>query len=277
MTNDDEKNTVIDFLNRCVEYANDSIERKRKRGENESEINRWEAYRDFTAYASEEITKGDLDDWFNDNKTVSFDLSSEINSLDIEKMNHVERSRWLSAIISPRPLILVSTISSEGIPNLAPMSSVSVISNTPPLIGMSLSTNREGRPRDTLLNLKETGKATLAILPANSYSAEIVNITSKSIPRGESEWGDIEGVTPIFETVTAPKPAIAAIETTFVECHTLPLGAVSELVVLKVDSIIKPYSTNIEEIESIPILSQLSNEIFGGIQSTNWKYEINSD
>ena len=192
-------------------------------------------------------------------------------------MNHKERSRWLSAIISPRPLILVSTISKDGIPNLAPMSSVSVVSNSPPLLGMSLSTNRDGRPRDTLLNLKETGKATLAILPVNSKSFEIVNKTRKPIPRGESEWGEIEGLSDINEMVTAPKTAIAAIETTLLECYKLPMEAVAEWVVLKVDSIMKPTSINIDEIEEIPILTQISDDMLGGINSTSWKQKMESD
>ena len=272
----DEKDSIIKFLDRCVKYANDSIERKRERGENETEIKRWEAYRDFTAYASDEVSRGDLDDWFDENEK-KFDLNSDINSLEVDKMNHQERARWLSAIISPRPLILVSTISKDGIPNLAPMSSVSVVSNSPPLLGMSLSTNREGRPRDTLVNLKETGKATLAILPVNSKSFEMVNITRKPIPRSESEWGEIEGLNDISEMVTAPKAAIAAIETTLVECYKLPMDAVAEWVVLKVDSIIRPSSMNIDKMEEIPILSQISDNMLGGIHPTSWKQKMDSD
>tara|TARA_B100000902_G_scaffold245805_1_gene232701 strand:+ start:558 stop:1388 length:831 start_codon:yes stop_codon:yes gene_type:complete len=273
----DAKKSVIDFLNRCVAYANDSIERKKERGESDTEISRWEAYRDFTAYASDEISRGDLDDWFDENNSLKFDLSSGTESIEIEGMDHEERSRWLSAMVAPRPLILVSTMSAEGIPNLAPMSSVSVISNTPPLLGMSLSKNREGRPRDTLLNLKETGKATLAILPVNPKSVKIVEMTSKPLPRTISEWDQIESISSISETVTAPKNAIAAIETTLLESHELPLGAVAEWVILKVDSIIKPSSINLDQIEAISILSQISKESFGGISTTNWKQEIESD
>ncbi len=272
----DEKDSIIKFLDRCVAYANDSIERKRERGENENEIKRWEAYRDFTAYASDEVSRGDLDDWFDGNRK-KFDLNSDINSLEMDEMTHQERARWLSAIISPRPLILVSTISKEGVPNLAPMSSISVVSNTPPLFGMSLSTNREGRPRDTLLNLKETGKATLAILPVNSKSFEMVNMTRKPIPRSESEWGEIEALRDITEMATAPKAAIAAIETTLLECYKLPLDAVAEWVVLKVDSIIKPSSINIDEMEEIPILTQISDYMLGGIHPTSWKQKMESD
>ena len=192
-------------------------------------------------------------------------------------MNHQERARWLSAIISPRPLILISTISKDGIPNLAPMSSVSVVSNSPPLLGMSLSTNRDGRPRDTLVNLKETGKATLAILPVDSKSFEMVNMTRKPIPRSESEWGEIEPLNDISEMVTAPKSSIAAIETTLVECYKLPMDAVAEWVVLKVDSIIKPSSMNIDEMEEIPILTQISDYVLGGIHPTSWKQKMDSD
>ncbi|MEC7689134.1 MAG: flavin reductase, partial [Candidatus Thermoplasmatota archaeon] len=272
----DEKDSIIKFLDRCVAYANDSIERKRERGENENEIKRWEAYRDFTAYASDEVSRGDLDDWFDGNQK-KFDLNSDINSLEVDKMNHQERARWLSAIISPRPLILVSTISKDGVPNLAPMSSISVVSNTPPLLGMSLSTNREGRPRDTLLNLKETGKATLAILPVNSKSFEMVDMTRKPIPRNESEWGEINALRDITEMATAPKAAIAAIETTLLECYRLPLDAVAEWVVLKVDSIIKPSSINIDEMEEIPILTQISDYTLGGIHPTSWKQKMELD
>ena len=128
----DEKDSIIKFLDRCVAYANNSIERKRERGENETEIKRWEAYRDFTAYASDEVSRGDLDDWFDGNQK-KFDLNSDIDSLEVDKMNHQERARWLSAIISPRPLILVSTISKDGVPDLAPMSSISVVSKYSPL------------------------------------------------------------------------------------------------------------------------------------------------
>ena len=77
--------------------------------------------------------------------------------------------------------------------------------------------------------------------------------------------------------VTAPKTAIAAIETTLLECYKLPMEAVAEWVVLKVDSIMKPTSINIDEIEEIPILTQISDDMLGGINSTSWKQKMESD
>ncbi len=60
------RNLVEGFLQRCVEYANGSIERKRQRGEDEAEIARWVAYRDFTEHAFREVSSGELDSWLED-------------------------------------------------------------------------------------------------------------------------------------------------------------------------------------------------------------------
>lgn len=54
------------FLQRCVTYANASIERRQQRGDDEAEIDRWVAYRDFTEHAVREVASGDLDSWLED-------------------------------------------------------------------------------------------------------------------------------------------------------------------------------------------------------------------
>tara|TARA_B100000965_G_scaffold366869_1_gene352387 strand:- start:23512 stop:23712 length:201 start_codon:yes stop_codon:yes gene_type:complete len=59
---EEKRNLVVSFLRRCVSYANDSIERKTERGE-EEEISKWAAYRDFTEHAVMEVSRGDLDAW----------------------------------------------------------------------------------------------------------------------------------------------------------------------------------------------------------------------
>ena len=45
---------VIEFLTKCIEYADASIQRKQKRGELD-EIPQWETYREFTRHALDEI------------------------------------------------------------------------------------------------------------------------------------------------------------------------------------------------------------------------------
>ena len=49
----DERRELIEtFLRRCVTYADASIERKMKRGDDEEIIAKWQAYRDFTEHAA---------------------------------------------------------------------------------------------------------------------------------------------------------------------------------------------------------------------------------
>lgn len=60
---EDRRSLVTSFLRKCVTYANDSIKRKRDRGDSEEEIEKWETYRDFTEHAVMEVSNGELDEW----------------------------------------------------------------------------------------------------------------------------------------------------------------------------------------------------------------------
>ena len=68
----DERRRLVEvFLRRCVTYADASIERKKQRGEDEGIIAQWQAYRDFTEHAAEEVASGDLDTWLEDEPQTS--------------------------------------------------------------------------------------------------------------------------------------------------------------------------------------------------------------
>ena len=60
---EERRSLVASFLRKCVTYADDSITRKRDRGDSEEEIEEWENYRDFTEHAVMEVSNGELDDW----------------------------------------------------------------------------------------------------------------------------------------------------------------------------------------------------------------------
>ena len=63
MSLEERRSLVTSFLRKCVSYANDSIQRKKGRGDSEEEISKWENYRDFTEHAVMEVSNGDLDEW----------------------------------------------------------------------------------------------------------------------------------------------------------------------------------------------------------------------
>ena len=139
---------------------------------------------------------------------------------------------WFSAAASPRPVALVSTRNGER-ENVAPMTSVSMVSTTPPLAVMSLSRNREGKMRDTYLNLIETKECELQFLAPTKRAAKDVDLASKPIEGSEWDLIDLEG--PVHPQ------AVVIMKCRLVEDRALPEGAVARLVTLRVEKLIVPF------------------------------------
>ena len=137
------------------------------------------------------------------------------------EFSHPERSAWLAGIISPRPLILASTIDRNGIKNLAPLTSVMGVSNTPPLFIASFSRNKRKEYRGTLLNMRETGKAILHVMPNTLQAVDWIDMAGSPISPDESEW-DLIDITPDNDEDLLIQQAVAAIEVEFVEDRELP-------------------------------------------------------
>ena len=173
---------VADFLRKCVDYANASIARKQARGQDEL-IAAWQTYIEFTQHAIDEIHTGKLDSWFERESRPNLSTRTR---LDIMEFTHKERSAWLAGIISPRPLILASTIDEHGVKNLAPLTSVMGVSNTPPLFIASFSRNRQKEYRGTLLNMRKTGKAILHVMPSTLQAVDWIDMAGSPVSPSES-------------------------------------------------------------------------------------------
>lgn len=242
------------FLERCIAYAASSIERKDERGEDASD---WEAYRAHTAFALDEVKAGRLDAWFDGEDSTepartALRLTGERSVTHLEDLDHRERARLLASTLSPRPLVLVATTDASGRHNLAPMTSLSVVSNSPPLVVMSLSSDRKGRARDTLLNLRDRPTATLYLLLSGPDDAALVERTAPNVPRGTSEW---DAVPHTVDDEGAPylDRAAAALRVTMVEERALP-DAVARLVIFNVDEVHLPSPAL--EAEALDVLCQ---------------------
>jgi flavin reductase (DIM6/NTAB) family NADH-FMN oxidoreductase RutF len=227
----DERTVVAAFLKKCNTYALASIERKRERGDVD-EIPKWESYVEFNEHTLEEIANGTLDRWFTDEPERS---PIPLHRLPVNRMEHVERSIWLNNVLSPRPVVVAGTVDEAGRRNLAPLSSVMHVSTAPPYLTASFSIHKDGRPRDTLANLRSTGTILLNMMPATPRGAEIVDETATPLPAGEDEGGLLELQTVDGQPLLLGE-AVAAIEATLVEEHPLP-EAVAVLVILKVEAV----------------------------------------
>jgi|TARA_B100000214_G_scaffold375597_1_gene363119 flavin reductase (DIM6/NTAB) family NADH-FMN oxidoreductase RutF len=272
---------VSRFLRRCVTYADSSIERKKSRGEKSSEISKWEIYRQFTSFSASEVESGELDTWLEDGDYRADpngfpSLSENRISLNLEEMSHEERRNWLASLLMPRPISLVATKSSKGIHNLAPMSSIGVVSNSPPMVTISLSKNREGKERDTLVNLRDQGigsSCMIFILPANLESVKNVQLTSTKTPIDKSEWDLIDEEMIIEDDLSILPSAMVAMRCKLMEIHPLPGEASASLAILQIESIITSdefsLSSDIQKLMQIDF-----NKLGPSSSKDDWNFEV---
>lgn len=102
----------------------------------------------------------------------------------------------MQAIIAPRPIGWISSISGAGHRNLAPYSFFNMLRGDPPLIGFS-----SGGRKDSLCNIEETGRFVWNL--ATRTLANAMNVSSSIVPRDVDEF-ELAGLTPVPSSFGAP-------------------------------------------------------------------------
>lgn len=129
--------------------------------------------------------------------------------VDPAELSKAERYHWMITSIVPRPIALTSTVSLEGATNVAPFSFFNGVSADPPILSISVGNRRDGTPKDTARNARDTGELVVNI--ASVELARKVVDASAAIPAGESEFG-FAGLTPVAsERVRPPRVAECAL------------------------------------------------------------------
>lgn len=114
----------------------------------------------------------------------------------------------LNAIIAPRPIGWISTVSDAGVRNLAPYSFFNLFNYSPPIIGFASI-----GWKDTVANAKSTGEFVWNL--ATDALGEKMNATSAAIPADADEF-DHAGLTALDSDVVRP-PRVAQSPVNF-EC-----------------------------------------------------------
>lgn len=124
--------------------------------------------------------------------------------------------RTLAGAVIPRPIAWVSSLSPEGVENLAPYSFFNVVSTSPPVV-MFAPTDRSNQPEglsDTARNALDTEEFVVNVV--TEPLAEAMNVTSATLPPEESEFDHASLERTASETVAPPR--VAAAEVAF-ECE----------------------------------------------------------
>lgn len=119
-------------------------------------------------------------------------------------------TRTLKAVVVPRPIAWISTISEDGIVNLAPHSFFTVASEDPPVVQFTSVGHK-----DSLSNV--TATAEFVVCLANLPLVEQVNATGTDYPPEIDEFEAVGLASEPSETVRPPRVADSPVA---IECRT---------------------------------------------------------
>jgi flavin reductase (DIM6/NTAB) family NADH-FMN oxidoreductase RutF len=129
----------------------------------------------------------------------------------------------LASLVTPRPIALVTTLSPEGVINIAPFSFFNVFGAEPPIVAFAPGDRDDGTPKDTARNIRLTHQFVVNLV--DEPIAEAMNRTAASLPYGVSELASSGFTTLPSSAVAPPRLAEAPASLECAEWGTLQIGA----------------------------------------------------
>ena len=154
-------------------------------------------------------------------------MGGACRSMTIIPSAHAPRDvyRLMTAMIVPRPIAFVSTLSGTGVRNLAPFSFFTAVSANPPVVCFSpMIRGADGSKKDTLLNIEATGEFVINIV--SEEFALKMNACSAEVGPEVDEFA-LSGLTPGDSELVAPPRVVES--HACMECRLLQVVHVSAL------------------------------------------------
>ncbi|MCH2180674.1 MAG: flavin reductase family protein [Mariniblastus sp.] len=126
-------------------------------------------------------------------------------------------------VIAPRPIAWVSTISGDGISNLAPYSYFNGIGSQPAALMFSAVNKPDGSPKDTVRNILENGQFVVNIVPFGLANPMV--LSSADFEFGESEFAQTGMTEMPSQRVNAPSVKESPVH---LECELLQTVAIGQ-------------------------------------------------
>jgi len=122
--------------------------------------------------------------------------------LRIDPKNFEGFNRVLTGVVVPRPIAFVSSVSSDGIVNLAPFSFFNAMAYDPATIVLGISRSAGWKAKDTLANIEATGEFVVSVVVDDI--AEAMNSTAAEFPTDVDEFKIADLTQKPAELVSAP-------------------------------------------------------------------------
>jgi len=128
----------------------------------------------------------------------------------------------LASLVTPRPIALVTTLSTDGKVNAAPFSFFNLLGANPPICAFAPGDRDDGTPKDTARNVRSTHEFVVNLV--DEAIAEAMNQCAASLPFGENELTRAGLTTAPSSIVKPPRIAEAPASLECLEWGTLQIG-----------------------------------------------------
>ena len=113
--------------------------------------------------------------------------------LVVKKTDEETLYKLILGLVVPRPIAWVSTVSKEGIYNIAPFSFFNAVNDAPPVLMISVSDRDEGTLKDTVKNILDTKEFVINMVSEELF--EKMKKTGEEFPPEVDEFKEA-GLTP---------------------------------------------------------------------------------
>jgi flavin reductase (DIM6/NTAB) family NADH-FMN oxidoreductase RutF len=124
---------------------------------------------------------------------------------DFKEIPGKECYKLLVSTVTPRPIAWVVSQDVNGVLNAGAFSFFNAFSGDPPVVAIGVASHKPGRPKDTRVNIRETGQFVVNLV--SEANAEQMNITAIEFEYGVDEL-EQAGLTPL-PSVRVKPPRIA--------------------------------------------------------------------
>lgn len=142
--------------------------------------------------------------------------------LDFTTATPLERYKILTAVVVPRPIAWITTLDRQGTINAAPFSFFNAVGADPALVAIGIGNRSRGLPKDTVLNIRETGEFVINLVTDSNAAA--MNVTAAEFAHGVNEL-EMAGLTTVPSTkVRPPRIAESPVHLECREVQTIEIG-----------------------------------------------------
>ena len=118
-----------------------------------------------------------------------------------EEMSERDNYKFLIGSIIPRPIAVVTSLSEEGVLNIAPFSYFNIVTSNPPIVSLAIQ-RKAGKMKDTARNIVTLKEAVIHI--ADEENINDINQTAANLKESESELSLTNFTTGVSSTVKVP-------------------------------------------------------------------------